>query len=130
MPLDSNKIAHIQSLYSSSKIWAQRQKTVVLVILASGVYSYSTLLCVFRPLDVVDPEIPDISDAAPKQKYDMLMQAPISTNFTGVQYVADTTTATSGAVASAAKYQIIEAIPVGIIPGGTRINCYLRRWRG
>jgi len=58
-----------------------------------------------------------------------LMIAPPGTSFTGVVYIADTTTATSSAVAAAPKYEIIEALPVGIIPGGSHIRALLRRLR-
>jgi hypothetical protein len=129
MPLDSLKIAHIQSLYSSTKIWSQRQKTVVLVSQSGSTFSYTTLSCIFRPQEVIDIEIPDKAGTKPKMQYDIYMVAPIGTNFTGVTYVADTTTATAAAVSAAPKYEIIEVVPVGLVPGGTRLVVFLRRFR-
>jgi hypothetical protein len=129
MPLDANKIAHIQSVVL--KTFAGRQKTVVFVYQNSGGsgYTYTTVSVVFRPREVTEPEIPDLSGAPPKPRFDMLMIAPISTNFVGVVMVADTTTANAGAVAAAQKYQIIEAVPTGIVPGGTHHAVRLRRFR-
>ncbi|SRR5713226_20269 len=127
MPLDANKIAHIQAI--TLKSYTGRQKTVVFVYLISGSYSYVATQVIFRPQDVIDPEIPNIAGEAPKQRYDMLMIAPITTNFAGLVMVSDTTTATSGAVAAAAKYEPIETIPVGIVPGGTHYVVQLRRLR-
>lgn len=127
MPLDAIKIAHIQAVIP--KTYANRQKTVVFVYLASGVYSYTAVACIFRPQLIVDQEIPDLAGGPPKMPFDVLMDAPITVNFVGVQYVADTTTATSGAVAAAAKYEIIQAVPTGIVPGGTHYEVQLRRMR-
>jgi hypothetical protein len=130
MPLDSSlKIAHIQSLYSSSKIYAGRQQTVVFVSLVSGVWTYTVQSVIFRRQDVFDPEQPDTSGAAPKLKADALMVVPISVDMTGVVYVAYTDTATAEAVAASERYEIIECTPTGIVPGGTRYICNLRRFR-
>ena len=130
MPLDANKVAHIQSLYSSSKIYAQRQQVVVFVALASGVWTYTAQSVIFRKQEVIDPEQPDIAGGSPKIRADAQMVVPIAVSVTGVVYVALTSTATSGAVAAADKYEIIEATPTGIIPGGTRLVCDMRRFRG
>lgn len=130
MPLDSTlKINHIQSMVLKS--FTGRQKTVVFVYQNSGGggYTYTAVSVIFRPQDVIDPEIPEEAGVAPKAKFDLLMVAPITTNFVGVVMVADTTTATAGAVAVAAKYEIIEVLPVGIVPGGTHYNVKLRRFR-
>jgi 3'-phosphoadenosine 5'-phosphosulfate sulfotransferase (PAPS reductase)/FAD synthetase len=45
-------------------------------------------------------------------------------------YIADTPTATSGAVAAAQKYEIIEVLPVGIVPGGSHLRVLCRRLPG
>ena len=130
MSLDSAlKVAHIQAMVLKS--FTGRQKTVVFVSQNSGGggYTYTAVSVVFRPQDVIDPEIPEETGGAPRQKFDMLMIAPIGTNFTGVVMVADTVTATAGAVAAAAKYEIIEVLPVGIVPGGTHYHVKLRRFR-
>jgi hypothetical protein len=127
MPLNSAKIAHIQSVIT--KTFASRQKTVVFVYQSGGSYSYSAVSVIFRPQDIIDPQIPDRSGGQPRQAADMLMVAPIGTNFTGVVYVADTTTATAAAVQAAQKYEIIEVVPVGIVPGGTHFVAQLRRMR-
>src|SRR6266852_1693678 len=128
MPLDANKVAHLQSLYSSSKIYAQRQQTVVFVSLVSGVWTYTAQSVIFRRQEVVDPEIPDIAGGSPKIRADAQMVVPIAVSVIGVVYVALTSTATSGAVSNADKYEIIEATPTGIIPGGTRLVCDMRRF--
>jgi hypothetical protein len=130
MPLDSTlKINHIQSLVSKS--YAGRQKTVMFVYQNSGGggYTYTAISVIFRPQDVIDPEIPEQTGGAPRQKFDMLMIAPIGTNFIGVVMVADTTTATAGAVAAAQKYEIIEVVTAGIVPSGTHYQVKLRRFR-
>ncbi len=127
MPLDASKTAHIQAVVP--RTFAGRQKTVVFVYQTGGSYSYSAVSVIFRPQAVIDPQIPDQVGGQPRQQFDMLMVAPIGTDFTGVVYVADTSTATTSAVAAAQKYEIIEALPVGCVPGGTRIIARLRRFR-
>ncbi len=127
MPLDSRKIAHIQALVP--KTFAGRQKTVVFVYQNAGAYSYTAISVIFRPQAVVEPQIPDPSGGAPRLRADMVLLAPLGTNFTGVVYIADTTTATAAAVQSAKKYEVIEAVPAGIVPGGTHIEAQLRRLR-
>jgi hypothetical protein len=127
MPLDANKIAHIQAVLP--RTWANRQKTVVFVYQSGGTYSYVAATVIFRPQSVIDPEIPNVVGGQPRPAEELLMIAPITTHMTGIVYIADTTTPTASAVASAAKYQIIEAVPTGIIPGGTHYVVYLRRMR-
>jgi hypothetical protein len=127
MPLDPRKILHIQNVTNIS--FANRQRTIVLVILSGGVYSYITLLAIMRPLQVLNPQIVDISAGDPLRTPDMVMQAPAGTSFTGVVYIADTSTATATTVAGAAKYEILEALPVGLAPGGSHIHVLLRRLR-
>ncbi len=133
MPLDPRKIAHIQSVTNAT--FANRQRTVVLVVLNGGVYSYVTLLALIRPLQVLNPQVVRDASSDPLRSPDMLMQAPAGTNLTGVVYVADTPTPTVAAVASAAKYEILEALPVGMTPGtsgtsgGSHLRVLLRRLR-
>lgn len=127
MPLDPRKIQHIQNVTNAS--FANRQRTVVLVILSGGVYSYSTLLAIMRPLQILNPQVIDTSADDPLRTPDMLMQAPAGTNFTSVVYIADTPTATASAVAAAAKYEILEALPVGLAPGGSHVRVLLKRLR-
>ncbi|MEO7019570.1 MAG: hypothetical protein ABI234_05415 [Ktedonobacteraceae bacterium] len=127
MPLDPRKIQHIQNVTNAS--FANRQRTVVLVTLSSGIYSYSTLLAIMRPLQILNPQVLDASDNDALRNPDMLMQAPASTNFTGVVYIADTSTATALAVAAAAKYEILEALSVGLAPGGSHVRVLLKRLR-
>jgi hypothetical protein len=127
MPLDANKIAHIQTVLP--KTWANRQKTVVFVYQSGGTYSYVATVVIFRPQSVIDPEIPNMVGGQPHLAEELLMVAPITTNMTGIVYIANTTTPTASAVAAAAKYQIIEAVPIGIIPGGTHYMVHLRRMR-
>jgi hypothetical protein len=128
MPLDNpRKIQHIKDVTTRS--FQGRQRTVVVVYLAAGVYSYNAVQVIMRAEQVIDPQIYDASGHAPLTNADMLMVAPLGTNFTGAVYVADTTTATAGAVAAAPKYEIIEVLPVGIIPGGSHVRVLLRRLR-
>ena len=127
MPLDARKTQHILSVVP--KTYAGRQRTVVFVKLASGVYSYTAVQVIMRPEEIIDPQVYDASGQPPQRNADMLLIAPLGTSFTGVVYIADTTTATSSAVAAAPKYEIIEALPAGIIPGGSHIRALLRRLR-
>lgn len=127
MPLDPRKIQHIQNVTTSA--FANRQRVVVLVTLNSGVYGYSTLLAIMRPLQILDPQVVDTSANPPLHSPDMLMQAPLGTNFAGVVYIADTPTPTASAVSAASKYEILEALPVGLAPGGSHIRVLLRRLR-
>lgn len=57
MPLDPRKILHIQNVTNVS--FVNRQRTVVLVTLSGGVYSYSTLQAIMRPLQVLNPQVLD-----------------------------------------------------------------------
>ncbi len=129
MPLDTNKSAHIQTV--TLRTFQGRQKTVVFVTQTSagGNYIYTTVQVILRPQAVIDPEIPGDAGMPPKQRCDMLLIAPITTNFTGVVMIADTATATAAGVAAALKYQIVEAKPVGIVPSGTHYVVKLRRFR-
>ncbi len=127
MPLDARKTQHILNVVP--KTFAGRQRTVVFVTLASGVYSYTAVQVIMRPEEIIDPQVYDASGQAPQRNADMLLIAPLGTSFTGVVYVADTTIATSSAVAAAPKYEVIEALPVGIVPGGSHIRALLRRLR-
>ena len=127
MPLDARKTQHILDVVL--KTYAGRQRAVVFVTLASGTYSYTAVQVIMRPEEIIDPQIYDTSGQTPRRNVDMLMIAPLATNFTGVVYIADTPTATAPAVAAAPKYEIIEALPVGIVPGGTHFRALLRRLR-
>jgi hypothetical protein len=127
MPLNAAKLSHIQTVIQ--KTWTSRQKTVVFVTLSSGIYSYTAVSVIFRPQQVIDPQILSTSGGKPVPQFDMMMIAPLGTNFTGVVYIADTPTATSGAVAAAPKYEVIEVINVGIAPGGDHMRALLRRLR-
>ena len=128
MPLDSTrKTNHIQSVVL--RTFAGRVKTVVLVTLAGGTYSYNAVSVIMRPQEVIDPQIPDIAGGQPRPRADQLMIAPLGTSFIGVVFVADTPTATAAAVQAAPKYEIIEAVNAGIVPGGTHVQVLLRRLR-
>ncbi len=127
MPLDPRKIQHIQDATNAS--FAYRQRTIVLVTLSGGAYSYVTLLAILRPLQILNPQVVDTSADVPLRAPDMLMQAPVGTNFADVVYVADTSTPSALAVAAAAKYEILEALPLGLAPGGSHVRVLLRRLR-
>jgi hypothetical protein len=62
-------------------------------------------------------------------KADALMIVPISISMTGVSYVAYTDVATALSVQNAEKYEVIESVPTGIVPGGTHWAVSLRRLR-
>ena len=125
MPLDPRKIQHILQVVTRS--FAQRQRVVVVVYLIGGSYVYSTIQAILRPELVIDPQELNTGGKSMSHMADTLMIAPLGTNFTGAVYVADTVTATVAAVTSAPKYEIIEVLPVGIIPGGSRLRVSLRR---
>jgi hypothetical protein len=127
MPLDNRKVAHLQ--LAINKTYANRQKTVVFVYQAGTAYAFSAISVIMRQLAVIEPQIPDSKGAAPLKLADTLMIAPIGVNFTGVLYIADTPVATAAAVLAATKYEVIEALPVGIIPSGTHIRAQLRKMR-
>jgi hypothetical protein len=127
VPLNSQKLTHIQN--TIQKTWTSRQKTVVFVTLSSGTYSYTAVSVIFRPQQVIDPQILMTSGGKPTPQFDMMMIAPLGTNFAGVVYIADTATATSGAVAAAPKYEVVEVLQVGMAPGGSHIRALLRRLR-
>jgi hypothetical protein len=127
MPLDSRKAAHLASVVP--KTWTGRQKTVTLVTQSGGTPSYSAVLVVFRPLAEPDPTVADANGQAARHDADTLMIAPLSVSLAGVVFVADTPTATSLAVAAAPKYEIVEALPVGMLPGGSHQQVLLRRLR-
>jgi hypothetical protein len=128
MPLDHpNKIAHVSA--ALQRTWTGRTKTVVFVYNTNGTYNSVAQTVIFRKQQVIDPQLPNLTGSAPGVPADVLMICPISTNLTGVVYIADTATATSSAVAAAAKYEIIEAVPTGMVPGGTRYVVELRRLR-
>ena len=127
MPLDSRKIQHILNVTNAS--FANRQRVVVLVTLSGGSYSYVTLLAIMRPLQNLNPQIVDISAQEPLRAPDMLMQAPPGTSFGGVVYIADTSTPNAVAAAAAPKYEIVEALTVGLAPGGSHLRVLLRRLR-
>jgi hypothetical protein len=128
MPLDnSRKSAHILSLTNRS--FTGRQKTVVFVYLASGSYTYTAIQVIFRPLQIIDPQIPDKSGAKPTVQADVILIAPLGTSFSGLALIADTSTASAVGVAAAQKYEVIESLPLGMVPGGSHIRAILRRLR-
>ena len=96
MPLDARKTAHILSVVN--KTLSGRQKTVVFVYQSSGSYSYSATSVIFRPQRIIDPQIMNASGAPPRLESDLTMIAPLGTSFTGLVFVADTTTASAAAV--------------------------------
>jgi hypothetical protein len=125
MPLDTRKVQHIVQVVARS--FANRQRTVVVVYLAGGSYSYVAVQVIMRPIQVVDPQIVDASGQALPHGADTVLIAPLAISFTGAIFVADTTSTTSGAVAAAPKYEIVEVRPVGIAPGGSHLRVALRR---
>ena len=127
MPLDARKAQHVLQVVTRS--FTSRQRTVVVVYLASGSYSYVPVQVIMRSLQIEDPQVADASGQALPHTADTLIIAPLSTSFTGAVFVADTTSASASAVAAAAKYEIVEVLPVGIVPGGSHVRVALRRMR-
>lgn len=128
MPLDNpQKIAHLQA--AIARTYQGRQQTMVFVYQSGSSYTYTAVSVVFRKQEIIDPEVPNVGGTSSVYPTDTYIVAPLGTNFTGVVYVADTATATAGAVAAAPKYEVIEAVLVGILPGGTHIRALLRRLR-
>jgi hypothetical protein len=127
MPLDARKAAHILSVIN--KTFSGRQKTVVFVYQSGGSYSYSATNVIFRPEKMIDPQIPNASGTPPRPESDLTMIAPLGTSFTGLAFVADTATVSAAAVQAAPKYEVIEALTVGIVPTGTHVRALLRRLR-
>ena len=127
MPLDARKSQHILQAVTLS--FASRQRTVVVVHLASGSYSYTAVQVIIRPIQVVDPQILSAGGQPLPHTPDTVLIAPLGTNFSGAVFVADTTSATSSGVAAAPKYEIIEVVPIGIFPRGSRLRVLLRRMR-
>jgi len=127
MPLESRKATHIAAVLP--KTWAGRQKTVMLVSEVGGAQSYAAASVIFRPLAAPDPTVADERGQPPRRIADTIMIAPTTLSLVGVIFVADTPTATLAAVAAAPKYEIVEAVPAGIIPGGTHQRVLLRRLR-
>ncbi len=127
MPLDSRKAAHLASVIP--KTWAGRQKTVTLVTESGGTQSYSAASVIFRPISEPDPTVADATGRPLAGAADTVMIAPVTLSLAGVIFVADTPTATSAAVAAAPKYELIDVLPAGILPGGTHQRVLLRRLR-
>ncbi len=127
MPLDARKTLHL--LQVTTKSYTARQRTVVIVALVAGSYTYTAIQAIMRPQRVVDPQIYDTTGQPAPQNVDTQMIAPLATNFTGAVYIADTTVASASGVATAPKYEIVEVLPVGIVPGGTHLRVSLRRLR-
>ena len=127
MPLDARKTQHLLQVITRS--FAGRQRSVVVVYLAGGSYSYTPAQVIMRPQQAVNPQIFNASGQPLPRSTDTVIIAPLSLSFTGAVYVADTSIATASAVAAAAKYEIVEILPIGIIPGGSHQRIALRRLR-
>lgn len=125
MPLDARKSLHLQNLLA--RAFQGRQKTVVFVYQNGLSYQFTPVNVIFRPQDVFDPQIADRDGITPRRRYDTLLIAPLATSFQGVVFIADT--ATAAAVQAAQKYQVVEALPIGMVPNGTHQRAYLRRLR-
>jgi hypothetical protein len=127
MPLDDRKAAHLADAVAAT--WAGRQKTVTLVTESGGTPSYTAVSVIFRPLAAPDPTVADAFGHAPARIADTVMIAPKTLSLVGVIYVADTPTATPLAVVAAPKYEILDVLPAGMLPGGTHQRVLLRRLR-
>ena len=129
MPIDNPlKAQHVLTVLE--RTFAGRQKTVVLVAqVASGTFTYTAIQAIMRAQQVPEPEIPSPKGGPPGAQFDTLLIAPLTVNFIGALYVADTAMASAVAVAGAQKYEIVEVLPVGILSGGSHYTVKLRRFR-
>lgn len=127
MPLDARKAQHIQQVTTSS--FAGRQRGVVFVTQANGSYSYTLMQVIMRSVSSLDPQIFDKMGRVLPKDFDAILIAPSGISMTGVVYIADTTTATTSAVAVAPRYEIVEILTAGMVPGGSRVHVLLRRMR-
>ena len=127
MPLDTRKAQHLLQVVTRS--FAGRQRTVVVVALVSGSYTYTAIQAIMRSVHAVDPQVYDPAGHSSPRGADMLMIAPLATNFVGAVYIADTTIASLSGVTAAPKYEIVEVMSAGILPGGTHLRVSLRRLR-
>jgi len=127
MPLDARKVAHIQQVVPQT--WNGRQRTVTFVYLSNGVMTYTPVLAMLKPQMVQDPTIPDQRGRPPVPAETALLIAPLNVSFSGLLCIADTPDASAAAVAAAPKYEVIEALPVGLPTGGTHYRAALRRLR-
>ncbi|GCE13316.1 hypothetical protein [Tengunoibacter tsumagoiensis] len=127
MPLDDRKAQRILQLINRS--FAGRQRPVVVVYRTGVAYSYSLLQVIMRAEQNREPQILSATGQPLPQSTDTWLLAPLGTNFTGAVYIADTATANASAVAASAKYEIIEVLPVGLVPGGSHLRLQLRRMR-
>jgi hypothetical protein len=127
MPLDARKAQHLLQVVARS--FAGRQRTVVVVYLLNGSYGYATMQVIMRSEHIPDPQVLDSHGHALPHNADTWLIAPLGSNFSGAVYVADTTSATASAIASAVKYEIVEVLPLGMVPGGSHIRVALRRLR-
>ncbi len=125
MPLDNRKIGHIQQLITRS--FAGRQRNLVIVALVSGTYTYTQFPAIARVERTLNSQMFDAHNESVQQSIDLLLIVPHGTDFTGSVYIADTPTATALAVTSAPKYEIIEVLVSGIVPGGSHLRVFLRR---
>jgi hypothetical protein len=127
MTLDARKAEHLQAVVT--RTFVGRQKTVVFAYRTGSGYTYAALNVIFRGQRGIDPQIPAREGTRPRLQYDTVMLAPLGTNFTGVALVADTSTPSAAAVLVSPKYEVVEVIQSGLLPGGTHIRALLRRLR-
>ncbi|GCF11207.1 hypothetical protein [Dictyobacter arantiisoli] len=126
MPLDARKLDHLKVV--SARTWMGRQKTMMFVTQSSNTFSAVPCTVLFRSQTLLDLEIPNRNGLPAHQRYDALLVAPMTTNFAGVAYIADTASSTPAAILGARKYQVLETVPGGMLPGGTHITAYLRHF--
>ncbi len=127
MPLDARKTLHILQVLNRS--FSGRQRTIVLVKRSGNSYSYTAVQGILRSLQAPDPQDFSSSGTPLPQTADSILIVPLGTNLGGAVYVADTSTPNASAAASAVKYEIVEILPVGIVPGGSHLRVALRRLR-
>jgi hypothetical protein len=62
MPLDARKAQHL--LQAVARSFANRQRTIVVVYLAGGSYSFAALSVIMRSQQIIDPQVLDAAGQA------------------------------------------------------------------
>ena len=114
MPLDTRKVAHIQS--NRDKIRLGRTETLVLVSAAGGVITYQAVAgCVLNEVGAVPAGIANRVGEITRASYDALGEFPSNAIFpTSLRLIARTPTPTSAAVATADKFTVLDRRRLGL----------------
>ncbi len=118
MPLDSRKVAHIES--NRARIRAGRTETVVFVS-GTGPVTYQAITdCLWQEFGRVPAGVASRAGAVTRKPWDALLELPGSTSFpTHLILIARTSTATAAAVQRAERYRVLDRIRIGVGVGAT-----------